>query len=125
MALKPMAPNKVAKIPNCAAAPSNKVLIQPPIMRALTTQKERQIKMVQLREVSTAEKIIFPVIGLILFLPKAFISFAINNPHAVPIAKATMPSTRIPSVSGCKTLSALGKDQRHLLSLGYYLGSRH
>jgi Na+-transporting methylmalonyl-CoA/oxaloacetate decarboxylase beta subunit len=32
-------------------------LIQPPIMRALTTQKERQIKMVQLREVSTAEKI--------------------------------------------------------------------
>jgi hypothetical protein len=33
-------------------------LIQPPIMRALTTQKERQIKMVQLREVSTAEKII-------------------------------------------------------------------
>jgi hypothetical protein len=25
MALKPMAPNKVAKIPNCAAAPSNKV----------------------------------------------------------------------------------------------------
>jgi Na+-transporting methylmalonyl-CoA/oxaloacetate decarboxylase beta subunit len=26
MALKPMAPNKVAKIPNCAAAPSNKVL---------------------------------------------------------------------------------------------------
>ncbi|CAC9442770.1 Oxaloacetate decarboxylase beta chain (EC [uncultured Gammaproteobacteria bacterium] len=41
-------------------------LIQPPIMRALTTQKERQIKMVQLREVSTAEKIIFPVMLLML-----------------------------------------------------------
>ncbi|CAC9581029.1 Oxaloacetate decarboxylase Na(+) pump, beta chain (EC 4.1.1.3) [uncultured Gammaproteobacteria bacterium] len=41
-------------------------LIQPPIMRALTTKKERQIKMVQLREVSTAEKIIFPVMLLML-----------------------------------------------------------
>ena len=41
-------------------------LIQPPIMRALTTEKERQIEMVQLREVSTAEKIIFPVMLLML-----------------------------------------------------------
>lgn len=36
-------------------------IIQPPIMRALTTQKEREIKMEQLRVVSKAEKIIFPV----------------------------------------------------------------
>ncbi len=41
-------------------------LIQPPIMRLLTTEKERQIEMVQLREVSTAEKIIFPVMLLML-----------------------------------------------------------
>ncbi len=41
-------------------------LIQPPIMRALTSEKERQIEMVQLREVSTAEKIIFPVMLLML-----------------------------------------------------------
>ncbi|AYQ57399.1 Oxaloacetate decarboxylase beta chain [Bathymodiolus thermophilus thioautotrophic gill symbiont] len=41
-------------------------LIQPPIMRALTTKKERQIKMVQLREVSSAEKIIFPIMLLML-----------------------------------------------------------
>jgi carboxybiotin decarboxylase len=41
-------------------------LIQPPIMRALTTEKERQIEMVQLREVSTAEKIVFPVMLLML-----------------------------------------------------------
>jgi len=41
-------------------------LIQPPIMRALTTVKERQIEMVQLREVSTAEKIIFPIMLLML-----------------------------------------------------------
>ncbi|NRD74865.1 sodium ion-translocating decarboxylase subunit beta [Shewanella sp. VB17] len=49
-------------------------LIQPPIMRLLTTESERQIKMEQLREVSKKEKIIFPlmVLGLtILFLPAA------------------------------------------------------
>ncbi len=49
-------------------------LIQPPIMKLLTTESERQIKMEQLREVSKKEKIIFPlmVLGLtILFLPAA------------------------------------------------------
>ncbi len=41
-------------------------IIQPPIMRALTTQKERKIKMVQLRNVSKLEKIIFPLTVLTL-----------------------------------------------------------
>jgi len=41
-------------------------LIQPPIMRAFTNEKERKIKMVQLRDVSKAEKIVFPVILLLL-----------------------------------------------------------
>ncbi|SFV87716.1 Oxaloacetate decarboxylase beta chain [hydrothermal vent metagenome] len=41
-------------------------LIQPPIMRLLTTEKERKIKMVQLREVSKTEKIIFPIMLLML-----------------------------------------------------------
>lgn len=41
-------------------------LIQPPIMKALTTQKEREVKMTQLRKVSKVEKIIFPVIVLVL-----------------------------------------------------------
>ena len=41
-------------------------LIQPPIMRALTTQAEREITMVQLRDVSRAEKILFPMVLLIL-----------------------------------------------------------
>ncbi len=36
-------------------------LIQPPIMRLLTTKKERQVKMQQLRKVSKAEKIVFPI----------------------------------------------------------------
>ncbi len=41
-------------------------LIQPPIMKALTTDKERQIKMNQLRTVSKAEKIIFPIIVTVI-----------------------------------------------------------
>ncbi len=41
-------------------------LIQPPIMRALTTEAERKIKMVQQREVSHREKIIFPLVLLVL-----------------------------------------------------------
>ncbi|MCK7597258.1 sodium ion-translocating decarboxylase subunit beta [Microbulbifer sp. CAU 1566] len=49
-------------------------LIQPPIMRALTTEQERRIEMVQLRPVSKREKIVFPLVLLILvalFLPDA------------------------------------------------------
>ncbi|MGL6162164.1 sodium ion-translocating decarboxylase subunit beta [Microbulbifer sp.] len=49
-------------------------LIQPPIMRALTTPEERKIEMVQLRHVSKREKITFPLLLLILvalFLPDA------------------------------------------------------
>jgi oxaloacetate decarboxylase beta subunit len=41
-------------------------LIQPPIMRALTSESERKIKMVQQRHVSQREKIIFPLLLLIL-----------------------------------------------------------
>ena len=41
-------------------------LIQPPIMRALTTDAERSIVMVQLRQVSHREKIVFPLVLLIL-----------------------------------------------------------
>ena len=41
-------------------------IIQPPIMRALTTPKESQVTMEQLRPVSKTEKIIFPIIVTIL-----------------------------------------------------------
>ncbi|VTO02302.1 oxaloacetate decarboxylase subunit beta [Klebsiella pneumoniae] len=41
-------------------------LIQPPIMKALTTDKERKIRMVQLRTVSKREKILFPAVLLLL-----------------------------------------------------------
>lgn len=49
-------------------------VIQPPIMRALTTKKERAIKMQQLRPVSKTEKILFPLIIAViiaLLLPSA------------------------------------------------------
>ena len=49
-------------------------VIQPPIMRALTTKAERQIQMTQLREVSKREKIVFPLMILLLcviLLPSA------------------------------------------------------
>ena len=49
-------------------------VIQPPIMRALTTKKEREIVMEQLRPVSKKEKILFPVVVTILvslLLPSA------------------------------------------------------
>ncbi|MEJ6744565.1 MAG: sodium ion-translocating decarboxylase subunit beta, partial [Porticoccaceae bacterium] len=41
-------------------------IIQPPIMRALTTPAERQIKMEQLRYVTKAERIVFPLTLLVL-----------------------------------------------------------
>ncbi|WP_459129145.1 sodium ion-translocating decarboxylase subunit beta [Guggenheimella bovis] len=41
-------------------------IIQPPIMKALTTESERKIRMTQLREVSRAEKIIFPIFVTLL-----------------------------------------------------------
>ena len=49
-------------------------VIQPPIMRALTTKKERMIEMKQLRDVSKTERIIFPIVVTIfisLLLPSA------------------------------------------------------
>ena len=49
-------------------------IIQPPIMRALTTKSERKIKMEQLRVVSKKERILFPLIVLglcVIFLPAA------------------------------------------------------
>ncbi len=49
-------------------------IIQPPIMKLLTTESERKIRMVQLRRVSQAEKIIFPLLLVLLvalLLPSA------------------------------------------------------
>ena len=51
-------------------------LIQPPVMKLLTTEKERKIKMTALRKVSTVEKIIFPILVTIvvgLIVPDALV----------------------------------------------------
>ncbi|RGY98705.1 sodium ion-translocating decarboxylase subunit beta [Clostridium sp. AM58-1XD] len=53
-----MGPIAVAAYSYMALVP----IIQPPIMKALTTEKERKIKMEQLRPVSKLEKILFPII---------------------------------------------------------------
>ena len=63
-----MAPIAVAAYSYMALIP----MIQPPIMRLLTTEKERKIKMGQLRKVSKVEKIIFPIVVVVfcsLLLP--------------------------------------------------------
>jgi oxaloacetate decarboxylase beta subunit len=52
-------------------------IIQPPIMRLLTTQKEREIEMTQLRPVATREKIFFPLVLLLLV--------ALMVPSAAPL----------------------------------------
>lgn len=63
-----LAPIAVAAYSYMALIP----MIQPPIMRLLTTKKERSVKMEQLRNVTKAEKIVFPIavtIITVLFLP--------------------------------------------------------
>ena len=57
-------------------------LIQPPIMKALTTKKERAVVMAQLRPVSRTEKIIFPIIVTVL------VSFLV--PDAAPLVGMLM-----------------------------------
>ncbi|TVS19426.1 MAG: sodium ion-translocating decarboxylase subunit beta [Gammaproteobacteria bacterium] len=52
-------------------------LVQPPIMRLFTTKKERQIRMVQLRHVSKTEKILFPLLLVMMV--------AMVLPAAVPL----------------------------------------
>jgi oxaloacetate decarboxylase beta subunit len=57
-----MGPIAVAAYSYMALVP----IIQPPIMKLLTTKKERSVKMVQLREVSRREKILFPIVVTII-----------------------------------------------------------
>ena len=57
-------------------------VIQPPIMKALTTKKERQIEMKQLRTVSRTEKIVFPIVVTV------FVSLLL--PSAAPLIGALM-----------------------------------
>lgn len=62
-----LAPNLMGAIAVCAYSYMALVpVIQPPIMRLLTTKKERLIRMKPARKVTQNEKILFPIFGLIL-----------------------------------------------------------
>ncbi len=72
-------------------------VIQPPIMKALTTKKERQIAMKELRPVSKTEKIVFPIITTI------FVSFLV--PSATPLVGALMLGNLLKESGVCERLS--------------------
>ena len=62
-----LAPNLMGAIAVCAYSYMALVpVIQPPVMKLLTTDKERKIKMKPARKVSQTEKILFPIFGLLL-----------------------------------------------------------
>lgn len=62
-----LAPNLMGAIAVCAYSYMALVpLIQPPLMRLLTTKKERVIRMKPQRQVSQTERIIFPIVGLLM-----------------------------------------------------------
>lgn len=62
-----LAPNLLAPIALAAYSYMALIpIIQPPIMKALTTEKERKVKMTQLKKVSKTEKIIFPIFVLVV-----------------------------------------------------------
>ncbi len=62
-----LAPNLMGAIAVCAYSYMALVpVIQPPIMRMLTTKKQRTMRMTPPRKVSKNEKIIFPIVGMIL-----------------------------------------------------------
>ena len=62
-----LSPNLMGAIAVCAYSYMALVpVIQPPLMRLLTTKKERLIRMKPARQVSQTERILFPIIGLLL-----------------------------------------------------------
>ena len=72
-------------------------VIQPPIMRALTTKQERQIVMKELRPVSKTEKIVFPIIVTIFV--------ALLVPSAAPLVGCLMLGNLIKESGVCERLS--------------------
>ncbi len=62
-------------------------IIQPPIMKLLTTEKERKIKMEQLRPVSKLERILFPIIVTIVVVTTAILNKGGNKQTAIPVSE--------------------------------------
>ncbi len=72
-------------------------VIQPPIMKALTTKKERQIEMKALRQVSKTEKILFPIVVTI------FVAWLV--PSAAPLVGCLMLGNLLTESGVCDRLS--------------------
>ncbi len=72
-------------------------VIQPPIMRALTTKKERQIVMTALRPVSKTEKILFPIVVTI------FVAWLV--PSATPLVGSLMLGNLLTESGVCDRLA--------------------
>lgn len=72
-------------------------VIQPPIMKLLTTKKERQITMTALRQVSKTEKILFPIIVII------FVAWLV--PSATPLVGCLMLGNLLTESGVCERLS--------------------
>ena len=72
-------------------------VIQPPIMKALTTKKERQIEMKALRSVSKTEKILFPIVVTI------FVAWLV--PSAAPLVGSLMLGNLLTESGVCERLS--------------------
>ena len=80
-------------------------VIQPPIMKALTTKKERSIVMEQLRPVSKTEKIIFPIVVTIFVSPAA----------ALRGSAGRLPDAGQPDASECGVVERLSKTAQNEL----------
>ena len=78
-------------------------IIQPPIMRALTTKKERAVVMEQLRPVSKLEKIIFPVIIVVVI--------SILLPDAAPLVGMLMFGNLLKESGVCDRLSKTAQNE--------------
>jgi len=72
-------------------------VIQPPIMKALTTKKERQIEMKALRSVSKTEKILFPIVVTI------FVAWLV--PSAAPLVGSLMLGNLLTESGVCERLA--------------------
>ena len=78
-------------------------IIQPPIMRLLTTKKERSVKMEQLRPVSKLEKIIFPILVVIVI--------SILLPDAAPLVGMLMLGNLFKESGVCERLSKTAQNE--------------
>lgn len=77
-------------------------VIQPPIMRLLTTKKERSVRMTQLREVSKTEKVVFPIAVTLLV--------SLLLPSAAPLVGMLMLGNLLKESGVCERLVKTASD---------------